>query len=117
VSTSELVSAVRDAPTLMVRFRILNARIEQTRSLEQAALEQLLDLFGSDWARRRVLLALFRVGLPIEIEQAIALVGRLESRSARRWCAGTLRARRELTEQEQAALDDCLERPYGPPAL
>jgi hypothetical protein len=78
--------------------------VTDARRLGAEQLRALLDLFPSDWSRRRALQALFEAHIPNSLNQAIFLIEQLESPGQRRWCASTLLHEWELGESERRAI-------------
>jgi len=93
-------------PRLIRRLTLLRQELPKTERMSRENLERLLDLFPQNWARRRILSSLFRAGLPKRFEGAMALIERLESSAAQRWCARDLLASRELTPAERQSVSD-----------
>jgi hypothetical protein len=88
------------ARTLVTRLRLLREQAGALRSADLNQLALLLQQFPVGWARRRALVALLEAGVPSATDDALTLIAGLESRSARRWCLGTLRRVRGLSNQE-----------------
>jgi hypothetical protein len=90
---NRLLERVENTDSLTRRFRALREDIGLAQDLSFDQLEGLLASFPSGWARRRVLAALLRAGIPEDREAAASLVEKLESPVSRKWCARILSAR------------------------
>lgn len=101
---SGLFGLLEAEPILIRRFRTLREHVNEAKQLSAEQLRGLLDLFPSDWSRRRALEALLEAGIPSSLNQAIFLIEQLESAGQRRWCASTLLHEWDLTESERKAL-------------
>jgi outer membrane biosynthesis protein TonB len=53
-----------------------------------------------DWARRRALAVLFAHGMPADVDEALSLVGQVQSAAGRRWALADLAASRPWKEAE-----------------
>lgn len=83
------------------RLRSLRRALVARGAVSTESLHELLDHgLASDWARRRALSAAFAKGVPAGLDEALALVARLASPSARRWALGDLAASRVWSEAE-----------------
>jgi hypothetical protein len=102
----DLLGRLEAEPRLIRRLTLLREELPKTESMGRENLERLLDLFPQDWARRRIVSSLFRAGLPKRFEGATALIERLESSAARRWCARDLLASRQLTPAQRRTVSD-----------
>ncbi|MEN8164091.1 MAG: hypothetical protein ABFS37_08175 [Acidobacteriota bacterium] len=84
-----LVEDLKDEVSLVDRLVCLREAIP---ALAPAVGEcrHLVEAFPKGWPRRRALVALLGDGLPVDIGEAIDLIGDLESPADRRWCLGVL---------------------------
>lgn len=101
-----LVESIREAPTTMRRLRLLERQLPRARALDTDGLAQLIEAFPPGWARRRALAALLREGIPDNVIHAVSLIDRLETRTARRWCIGTILDGWDLAPHERDALTE-----------
>jgi hypothetical protein len=109
----DLLARLEAEPRLIRRLTLLREELRKTENMGRESLERLVDLFPQDWARRRIVSSLFRAGLPKRLEGATALIERLDSLAARRWCARDLLASRDLTPGELRLISDTY-LPRGP---
>jgi hypothetical protein len=90
---NRLLERVENTDSLTRRFRALREDVDLAHDLSVEQIEGLLASFPSGWARRRVLAALLRAGIPQDRDAAASLVEKLESPISRKWCARILSAR------------------------
>jgi hypothetical protein len=105
-AVGDLLGRLEAEPRLIRRLALVREELPKTEGMGREDLERLLDLFPQDWARRRILSSLFHASLPKRFEGAMALIERLESSAAQRWCARDLLASRQLTPTERQSVSD-----------
>lgn len=99
-----LADQLAAVPSLTTRFRVLRRHLEELRKTHAAGLGSVVQGFPDGWARRRVLLELFRAGIPRSLEDSLSLVETLGSERDRLWCLGALTEAREIPEPERDTL-------------
>ena len=62
----------------MQRLRKVRSLARQAREMDREALSRLLELFASEWSKRRALNALLEVQVPANLPDALALIVRVE---------------------------------------
>jgi hypothetical protein len=100
-----LAKKLQHAEGLMARFRVLRTSLDPNGGSSLGDVPQILEAFPAGWARRRALDALLRHRLPAGLDQALALIGELESSMARRWCLRTILEHWELTPQQEERVE------------
>lgn len=82
-------------------LRALRRRLAAGEAPAAGSMETLLaHQLPHDWARRRALAALFAQRLPADLDEALALLGQVESAAARRWALADLAASRPWEEAD-----------------
>jgi hypothetical protein len=88
-----------DEPGPLATLRRLRSRLAGGAPPALAEVSALLEReLPAGWARRRALAALFEAGLPPRAEDALALVGQLDSAADRRWALADLAASRRWSD-------------------
>jgi hypothetical protein len=92
--------------SVLYRLRVLKEALRQPPPPKPERLRQIVESFPDGWARRRVVEALLRAGMPVDLDVALALIATLGHGVQRDWALSTLAAMRSLSPSEEERVLD-----------
>ena len=107
------MGAMGAAPSVLSQLRVLRRELSGFKGSSTSTLLELIVSFADGWARRRALCALFEVGIPTDIDDALELVSALDRDLDRRWCLGMLANRGRLRGPALTRALEMVDSPFG----
>jgi hypothetical protein len=92
--------------SVLHRLRALREALRQAPPPQPEKLRRIVESFPDGWARRRVVEALLRAGMPVDLDAALALIATLGNSVQRAWALSTLAAMRSLSPSDEERVLD-----------